>query len=173
MFVMNTSSNMPILRATGEEVLPGDHPSRILLSSARTKWNTVLVEEHCVPSLEWDGGKFLQHVIAVNVGRPVTSEVKKGSRFRRIFHKTGSISVFPSHRPFFSRIKKDKNGPTGALLIALDPVFLSKTAAEMEVYLDRVELVEQRGINDPVLRNLALALRGGSQFARSTSRPSL
>lgn len=106
---MKPQSNLPIVRATDDEILPGDHPSKVVLSSARTKWNTLLVEEHRIASLEWNGGTFARHVVAVNVGRPLTSEVKKGSRFGRIFHKTGSISVFPSGRPFFSRIKKDKN----------------------------------------------------------------
>lgn len=168
--MLKTASQLPILRATNDEILPGDHPSKVVLSSARTRWNTLLVEEHHVPSLEWDGGTFVQHVVAVNVGRPLTSEVRKARGFRRIHHKTGSISVFPSHQPFYSRIKKNNNGGAEALFVALDPVFLNRIAAQLEAHLDRVELMEQRGINDPVLMNIAMAIRDGLRAGRASDQ---
>ena len=68
----------------------------IILSSAATNWRSLIVEEHHVPYLEWKGGKFVDHVVGVNLGQPVTSEVKTRGRLRRILNKTGSISLFPS-----------------------------------------------------------------------------
>jgi AraC family transcriptional regulator len=163
---MKPPSKIPILRATDGEVRAGNPLGRVVLSSARSNWRNLVVEEHCLPSGEWDDVMYIQHVVAVNIGRPLPFEYKKDGRFRRV-HKRGQICLFPSHRPFFSRIKKDKDRPADALFVALDPVFVSQTAAEMEVYPDRVELVEQRAAVDPTLRHIALALRDGLHAGRA------
>src|SRR5215813_9259815 len=92
---MKPQSDIPVLRATDDEVLPGNPRSRVILSSAATNWRSLIVEEHHVPYLEWKGGKFVDHVVGVNLGQPVTSEVKTRGRLRRILNKTGSISLFP------------------------------------------------------------------------------
>jgi AraC family transcriptional regulator len=155
------------LRATNDEILPGNPRAKVVLSSARTNWPNILVQEHRIPSLEWNGGTYTQHVVAVNVGRPVTSEVKKGRRYRRVRHKTGTISLFPSYQPNFARMRTDKTGFADALFVALDPVFVSQTAADLEVHPDRVELVEHRGVTDPVLLHIVMALRDGLQAGRA------
>ena len=159
-------SNIPISRATNGEVWPGNPLARVVLSSARSNWRNLVVEEHCLPSSEWDNVMYLQHVIAVNVGRPLTYEYKKDGRFRRV-HKRSQICLFPCHHPFFARIKNDKGGPVDTLFVALDPVFVGQTAAEMGVYPDRVELVEQRAATDSTLRHIAMALRDGLQDGRA------
>jgi AraC family transcriptional regulator len=163
---MKPPSNIPISRATNGEVWSGNPLARVVLSSARSNWRNLVVEEHRIPSYEWDDVMFMHHVVAVSVGRPLSYEYKKDGRFRRV-HKRSQICLFPSHHSFFSRIKKDKDGPADALFVALDPVFVSQTAAEMEVYPDRVELVEQRAVEDPTLRHIAMALRDGLQAGRA------
>ena len=79
MDVTKPRSNIPILRAQSGEVLAGDLSS-VVLTSARSNWHNLVVEEHRVPSRELDDAMFIQHVVVVNVGRPVTFEVTKAAK---------------------------------------------------------------------------------------------
>jgi len=164
---MKPQSDIPILRVTDGEVVSGSPPAKIVLSSAGTSWPNVLVEQHRIPSFEWNDVEYIQHVVGVNLGRPTTTEVRNRGRFRRIYHKTGSISLFPSHEPLFGRMKKEKIGPVDALFVALDPVFVRQSAAALEVYPDRVELVGQQGRSDPTLRHITMALHAGLRDGRA------
>jgi AraC family transcriptional regulator len=73
------------------------------------------------------------------------------------------MSFFPSHQPFSGRLKAERGGLANLLVLALNPVFVSGVAEELEVDADRIELAEQRGIIDPALRHIAMALRAGVQ----------
>ena len=165
--VMKTQSNIPVLRATDDEVLPGNSRSRVVLSSAATDWRGLIVEEHHVPYLEWNGGKFIHHVVGLNLGKPVTSEVKTRGRFRRILNKTGSISLFPSHHSYFARMNPGKKGVAHALYVVMEPALVSEVAADLGVRPDSGELVGQHGVNDPALLHIAMALRDGLQAGRA------
>ena len=50
---MKLQSDIPVLRATDDEVLPGNPRSRVILSSAAANWRSLIVEEHHIPYLEW------------------------------------------------------------------------------------------------------------------------
>src|SRR5215472_11716857 len=164
---MKPQSDIPVLRATVDEVLPGNPRSRVILSSAATNWRSLIVEEHHIPYLEWNGGKFAHHVVGVNLGKPVTSEVKTRGRFRRILNKTGSISLFPSHHSYFARMNAGKNGFAHALYVAAEPALVSEVAGDLGVHPDSIELVGQHGIIDPTLLHIAMALREGVRAGRS------
>jgi AraC family transcriptional regulator len=164
---MKLESNIPILRATDDEVFPGNLRSRVILSGAATNWRNLIVEEHHVPHFEWNWGKFVHHVVGVNLGKPVTSEVKTRGRFRRILHKTGSISLFPSHHSHFARMNPGKNGFAHALYVVTESALVSEVAAELGVHPDAVELVGQHGIIDPALLHIAMALRDGLRAGRA------
>jgi AraC family transcriptional regulator len=166
MDVTKPPSNIPILRATNGEILPGNPFSGAVLSSACSNWHNLLVEEHRVPSNELDDAMFIQHVVSVNVGRRVTLEITKEGRSCVL--ETGAVSLFPSHQSFFSRRKKEESWSAHVILVALDPVFVSQTATELEVDPDHVELVEQRTGNDPTLRHIAMALHAGLQAGRTS-----
>jgi AraC family transcriptional regulator len=165
--MMKLQSDIRVLRATDDEVLPGNPRSKVILSSAATNWRNLIVEEHHIPYLELNGGKFVHHVVGVNLGKPVTSEVKKRGRFRRILNKTRSISLFPSHHSYFARMNPGKNGFAHALYVVTEPVLVSEVAADMGVHPDRVELVGQNGIMDPALLHIAMALRDGLRAGRA------
>ena len=49
------------------------------------------------------------------------------------------------------------------LVLALNPVFVSRVAERLELDADRIELTEQRGMTHPTLRHIALALRAAVQ----------
>jgi AraC family transcriptional regulator len=49
------------------------------------------------------------------------------------------------------------------LLLALNPVFVSRVAEGLELDSDRIELVEHQGSADPTLHHIGMALRAGVQ----------
>jgi len=156
-------SKIPLMRTTSEDVLAGNSFSKVVLSSAGTNWHNVVVEEHHYSTRELADLMFIQHVIAVNVGPLITCEFKRNGHFQHLSMPKGAISLSPSQRPFFRRSILDDNASADVLFLALDPVFVSQTAASLEVYPDRVELVEQQRETDPAIRHIALALLGGMQ----------
>jgi AraC family transcriptional regulator len=166
---MKYPHSIPLWRTNGE-LLPGNVPSRIVLSSVGTKWNDVVVEQHHVPSSELADVTYKRHVVVINIGHSTTWEFKKEGRFRRFFKARGAISFFPSHQPFSGRLKVARGVFTNVLFLALDPVFVRRVAEGLELDSDRIELVEQRRSTDPALRHIALALRAGVQSGDALDR---
>src|SRR5258708_28532955 len=93
---------------TNGELLPGNASSRVVLSSVGTKWNDVVVEQHDFPSSELADVMFKRHVIAINIGHSLTNEFKIERRFLPVFKENGAKSFYPSHRPFFLRLKVER-----------------------------------------------------------------
>ncbi len=104
---------------TNGELLPGNVPSRVVLSSVGTNWNDVVVEQHHFPSSELADVMFKRHVIAINIGHSLTNEFKIEGRFQRVFKERGANSFFPSHRPFFLRLKVERGVFANVLFIAM------------------------------------------------------
>src|SRR6516165_9424476 len=101
-----------LVRATGGEAEPANLPSRLVLSSACTNWRHLVVEEHRFQSpYDLDGLMYLQHVIAINIGRPIACEFKKSGRFQRMCKSKGTICLSPSHEALFSYCRvPEENG---------------------------------------------------------------
>ncbi len=106
---------------------------------------------------------FKRHVIAINIGHSFTNEFKKEGRFQCGLRPRGAICLFPSDQPFFQRQKVERGVFGNALLLALDPVFVSRIAEGLELNSDRIELIEQRRDTDPTLQHIAMALRAAVQ----------
>jgi AraC family transcriptional regulator len=148
---------------TNGELLPANPLSRVVLSSAGTKWTDVAVEQHEFSSIELADIMFKRHVIAINIGHSFTNEFKKEGRFQCDLRPRGAICLFPSDQPFFQRQKVERGVFGNALLLALDPVFVSRIAEGLELNSDRIELIEQRRDTDPTLQHIAMALRAAVQ----------
>src|SRR5260370_32633386 len=144
---------------TNGDLLPANPLSRVVLWSAGTKWTDVAVEKHEFLSIELADIMFKRHVIAINIGHSFTNEFKKEGRFQCGLRPRGAICLFPSDQPFFQRQKVERGVFGNALLLALDPVFVSRIAEGLELNSDRIELIEQRRDTDPTLQHIAMALR--------------
>src|SRR5258706_11776627 len=166
---MKYPHSIPLWRRNGE-LLPGDTPSRVVLSSVGTKWNDVVVEQHHFPSGELVDVMYKRHVIAINIGHSFTNEFEKDGRFQRVQRARGAISFFPSHQPFSGRMTAERGVFANLLVLALNPVFVSRVAERLELDADRIELTGQRGITDLALRHIALALRAGVQSGDALDR---
>jgi len=155
---------------TNGELLPANPRSRVVLSSASTKWSDVVVEEHRYPRSELADVMFKRHVIAINIGHSNTCEFKKEGRFRRMVKAGDAICLFPSDQPFSCRPNVERGVMANVLFLALDPVFVSRIAEGLELNSDRIELIEQRRSTDPALQHIAMALRAGVQSAAALDR---
>src|SRR5260370_40609170 len=87
------------LRRTNEELVPGNARSRVVLSSAGTRWSDILLEQHRIPSSEMADITYKRHVVILNLCRSTTWEFKKAGRVRSFFKSRGAISLFPTHQP--------------------------------------------------------------------------
>ena len=157
---MKYPHSIPLWRANGE-LAPGNAFSQVVLSSAGTKWNDVVLEQHDFLSIELADVMYKQHVFVINVGHPITCEFKKKGRFRRVLKERDAISFFPSSEPFFLRLKLERDVFGAFIRLGLDPIFVSRIAEGMGLDSDRIELVEQRRETDLALRHIALAWRAG------------
>jgi len=166
---MKYPHRIPLCRKNGE-LLPDNALSRVVLSSVGAKWNDIVLEQHEFPSGELVDVMYKRHVIVVIVGYPFTVEFEKDGRFQRVQRARGAVSFFPSHRPFSGRLKAERGVFANLLFLALSPVFISRVAEEMELEADRIELTGRRGITDPALRHIALALRAGVQNGDALDR---
>ena len=166
---MKYPHRIPLCRKNGE-LLPDNALSRVVLSSVGAKWNDIVVEQHEFPSGELVDVMYKRHVIVVIVGYPFTVEFETDGRFQRVQRARGAVSFFPSHRPFSGRLKAERGVFANLLFLALSPVFISRVAEEMELETDRIELTGRRGITDPALRHIALALRAGVQNGDALDR---
>jgi AraC family transcriptional regulator len=148
-----------------------DNPfASVVLSSAATNWHNVVIEEHQFRTRELADLMFIQHVVAVNVGVRISCEFKKDGRLRRISLPRDAITLSPSQQPFLRRSIVEANAAAEVLFVALDPLFLSQTAESLEVYPDRVELIEQQRQTDATLSHIALALRAAVRTGRLGER---
>ena len=166
---MKYPHGIPLWRTNGE-ILSGDAPSRVVLSSVGTKWNDVVVEQRHTPSSEGADLMYKQHVIAINVGNPITCEYKKEGQFRPSFKTRGAISFHPSQRPFSGGLKVTRGVFANVLFLALDPVFVSRIAEGLELDSEGIELIEQRRSADPTLHHIAMAFRAGVQSGAALDR---
>ena len=94
---------IPLLQSNGEPV-PRGPLFRVIESSVGASCRDVVMEEQQVPNNEWTDVMYKQHVIAVNIGRAMNCEFKKGGSFQKLLKPTGAISFFPSRQPFSVRM---------------------------------------------------------------------
>ena len=78
---MKYPHSIPLWHTNGE-LLPGGPPSRVVLSSARTRWNDIVVEQHHFLSNELADVMYKRHVVVINVGHSTTWEFKKEGRIQ-------------------------------------------------------------------------------------------
>src|ERR1700722_1426110 len=95
---MKYPHSIPLLSTNGE-VLSRSALSRVVLSSAGTRWKDVVVEQRHYPSSEVTDVVYKRHVIGINVAHSFTCEFKKAGRFRRIVKARDATSLFPSDHP--------------------------------------------------------------------------
>src|SRR5258708_38296931 len=80
---MKYPNSIPLWHTNGE-LLAGNTPGRVVLSSVGSNWNDIVLEQRHIPSGERADVMYKRHVIAINIGHSITCECKKEGRFQRI-----------------------------------------------------------------------------------------
>jgi hypothetical protein len=92
---MKYPNSIPLWHASGE-LFPGNTLSQVVLSSAGTEWNDVVLEQHDFLSLELADVMHKRHVVVINIGRWYSGCTWNEKGGIRNFDKPGSMvcSIF-------------------------------------------------------------------------------
>src|SRR5258707_4705826 len=126
------------LRRTSEELVPGNARSRVVLSSAGTRWSDILLEQHRFLSSEMADLTYQRHLLVINIGHSTTWEFKKAGRFQSFFKQRSAISLFPSHQPFSGRLNVESRVSADILLFVPVDGFLKCSSVWPEVDSGRI-----------------------------------
>jgi AraC family transcriptional regulator len=157
---MNSQSHITYWDAH-ERPLPDEALNRTVLYSTGLNSTPVVLERNRFVDSEFSDVMFKQHLFIVHTSRAITCEYKQRGSLRQFYKTPGTVSFFPSGEHVFTRLHTGKGAASTDLLLALDPVFVSKSATKLELDLDRIELIQQRRNGDPVLHHIALAMQNG------------
>jgi AraC family transcriptional regulator len=126
-----------------------------VLSSNRSPWNGILLEEYSGAAVENLDVAQIRHTLVVRLGEPVSFEFKEnGNSFQTVHMRPEQVSLLPAMTPFSVRTRN-----TGTFMVlGFDPQFLQLAAHEL-IDPDRMELMMNIAMDEPFLREVALALK--------------
>src|SRR2546423_1253967 len=136
-----------------------------LLSSASAGWKGFLLEEVRSIEIECNNVSGIYHVVWLNLDAPFVLNWEGDGRSVSQNIKPGQTGIGPANMPFSVHYRTEGS----VIRVALEPNFLFSATAELGGWEPIVPLWRQ-GINDPLMRELILALRveaqgGGRQGA--------
>jgi AraC family transcriptional regulator len=97
-----------------------------------------------------------EHLITFSVGGGCNGEIRTASGLHASARSATSVCVIPSGLPFTARLEGDSE----LLAIYLEPSLVLRAAEEARAARRTVEVVESCTPNDPVVRNVGMALLG-------------
>jgi AraC family transcriptional regulator len=126
----------------------------ILLSSGASAWEGMTLEHLHFPSTDISGITAVSHHLTLQLGTPKTLELKANGRFRSQQIIPGNVCITPAQHLHAVRWQGDME----VLTMTLEPTFVMKALQE-SVNPEQIELVMHRGQNDPLIREILLALK--------------
>ena len=126
------------------------------VSSTKSPWKGVLLEQYPNSAVENLDVATTRHMVVVHMESPATVEFKpEGGAFRTLHIQPGQVVVLPAMSPFSVRTRN--TGPF--VIVGLEPQFLQLAAHEL-IDPDRMELTMRVGIDEPLLKEIALSMKG-------------
>jgi AraC family transcriptional regulator len=126
----------------------------VTLSNAPLVSDDVIVEQHQYPAGEIQDAYYDQHVLAISAGPPVPFETRVDGRVERKRVSCGDICFYP--RGLFFRKRWVRS--VELLHVAFSCSFVSSVALQT-IGSAAVQWRDFRGVRDPQIRHLALALK--------------
>lgn len=145
-----------ILDAASDESVAKISPSAPILSSQKAFWNGVKVSYYKFPTaVETPEHCFSQHLITIHLNRAVVmkEQLLNGS-LRCDRFKNGDICLIPATIPARVRLQDASE----FISLYLEPAFIRQIAAEV-TDSDRLEVVSQFKLNDPLIYQIGIALK--------------
>lgn len=133
-----------------------EHSSEaVLLSSGKAAWEGISLEHLYFPTaLDISDVTAMNHALTLQLGTPKTVELKAKGKFSRQQMIPGNICITPAQHLHAIRWQSEME----ILRMTLEPMFVMQALQE-SVNPDRVELIMHRGHNDPLIREILLALK--------------
>lgn len=159
----------PLLRELSTGVIRPMRRGSPLASSAARAWDGFLVEEHRPAESRSDNVCLLQSVVFVTLSASASLEWSAGGRQVRKTIRPGQVSILPADAPYSVRLRASG----GSVVVSLAQRLLACAAADQRK-LGQVTPRWAHGVDDPLLREVVLALRnearnpdGSAGYARS------
>lgn len=143
-------------RKASESPLNSSMSSEVTLFENKAPWSMMQVGQYqCSVALETPEHCFAQHFISVQLSpAAVVKEQRLDGRLQCSDFSAGDICLTPAAVPISVRLQ----APCEIIGLHIEPAFFTQLAAEM-VDSDRIELVPQFKLNDPLIYQIAIALK--------------
>ncbi len=129
-------------------------PRLPILSSYEAGWEGIHFAHYRQPTHEVPESCFAQHVISIHVGHSPARLTVKG-HFQNEYYANGELGILPANQP--SPLTWC-NGEAEFINLYLQPARFARIASE-SVDADRVDIMPQVKIRDPLIQQIALALK--------------
>lgn len=139
---------------TQREALKLILPRSPILSSREADWEGLHFAYYRQPSHEVPEFCLAQHIISIHVGHSPARLTVKG-HFRNEYYGNGELGILPAGQP--SPLTWC-NGEAEFINLYLEPTRFARIASE-SVDADRVEIISQVKIRDPLIQQIALELK--------------
>lgn len=161
-----TQDKALLLNLTKREESAQVLPQAPIMSSQHVGWNGIFLAHYRQPAHETPEHRVTQHVIAITDVRTQTqSERRLDGRLQRYLFGNGQISLTPANVSHWGAW--DNEGEFTMLTIC--PRFVERVARE-SVNAERVELVPQFAVVDPLIQQVGLALKADVETGCVTGR---
>lgn len=142
--------------AASDESISRISPSAPLLSSQKALWHGIKVSYYNFQTVvETPHHCFSQHLITIHLNHAVVmKEQSLNGHLQCDRFKNGDLCLTPATTPVSVRLKDASE----FIALHLEPTFMKKIAAEV-VNPDRLEVVSQFKLNDPLIYQIGIALK--------------
>jgi AraC family transcriptional regulator len=126
-----------------------------VLSSAKSGWENIRVEQYCLPTGESPERELQLHTITIQLGQPLEMEWRLAdSHLQNTQMYLGDVSVTPGE----SSIQTRWHSTAELLLLKLSPTLIECAASE-SLNTDQIKIIPKWGIRDPQILHIGLALK--------------
>ncbi len=129
-------------------------PRSPILSSHEAGWEGIHFAHYRQPTHEVPESCFAQHIISIHVGHSPARLTVKG-HFQNEYYSNGELGILPANQ---SSPLTWCNGEAEFINLYLEPARFARVASE-SVDGDYVEIMSQVKIRDPLIQQIALALK--------------
>jgi AraC family transcriptional regulator len=140
-------------------------PQTPLLSSGKTLWNGISIDQFLLPPGETPEYMLEEFVLAINIGQGFQVERLLSKSLQVGFMAPGTLILCPRHVPQLIRWDREAN----ILLLSLQPELLSRHAEEI-LDTDQFELISHLITQDQLIHQIGLGLIAQLKSNSSESR---
>jgi len=125
-----------------------------VVSSTKSPWKGVLLEEYPATSVENLDVATTRHVVVVQLDDATVEFKENGGNFRPLEVRAGQVVILPAMTPFSVRSRN-----VGSFVaVGFEPQFVQLAAHEL-IDPDRMQLMLRVAIDEPLMRQIALGLK--------------